>query len=99
MQSDRLQEANVRLQNNAVLRDRELKRIASKMNFKFNVLARNISHDCLTKASRVIYTERQVEPITLELRCKYLLQIRNAEDSLVKMSVELRNRVQFKNRN
>ena len=72
---------------------------ASKANFKFNILATDISHVCLTKASRAVYTERQVEPISLELRRKYLLRSRNVEDALVKMSAELRNRVQFKSLN
>jgi len=68
-------------------------------NVLFNILATDISHTCLSKASRGIYTERQVESIPLELRKKYLLRSRNADEALVQMGPKLRHRIQFKSLN
>ncbi len=78
----------------------ELNEVASqKKNIAFNILATDISHSCLSKASRGIYTDRQAESIPLELRKKYLLRSRNSEESLVQMGPELRHRILFKSLN
>jgi len=78
----------------------ELNEAASKQgNFLFNILATDISHSCLSKASRGVYTERQVEPIPLELRKKYLLRSRNAKEALIQMGPELKQRISFKSLN
>ena len=65
----------------------------------FNILATDISHTCLSKASRGIYTDRQAESIPVELRKKYLLRSRNADEALVQMGPKLRHRIQFKSLN
>jgi len=65
----------------------------------FNILATDISHTCLSKASRGIYTDRQAESIPLELRKKYLLRSRNADSALVQMGPKLRQRIKFKSLN
>jgi chemotaxis protein methyltransferase CheR len=70
-----------------------------QQNILFNILATDISHTCLSKASRGIYTERQAESIPLELRKKYLLRSRNADEALVQMGPKLRHRIQFKSLN
>ncbi len=65
----------------------------------FNILATDISHSCLSKASRGVYTERQAESIPLELRKKYLLRSRNSDEALVQMGPQLRQRIKFKSLN
>lgn len=65
----------------------------------FNILATDISHSCLSKASRGVYTERQAESIPLEFRKKYLLRSRNTDEALVQMGPQLRQRIQFKSLN
>jgi len=68
-------------------------------NILFNILATDISHTCLSKASRGIYTERQSESIPVELRKKYLLRSRNTDNALVQMGPQLRQRIKFKSLN
>lgn len=63
---------------------------------KFSILATDISHSCLSKASRGIYTERQAESIPLELRKKYLLRSRDSKESLVQIGRELRSSISYK---
>ena len=65
----------------------------------FSILATDISHSCLSKASRGVYTERQAESIPLEFRKKYLLRSRNTDEALVQMGPQLRQRIQFKSLN
>ncbi len=65
----------------------------------FSILATDISHSCLSKASRGIYTDRQAESIPMELRKKYLLRSRNTDEALVQMGPKLRHRIQFKSLN
>ncbi len=71
----------------------------SKNKILFNILATDISHSCLSKASRGIYTERQAESIPVELRKKYLLRSRNADKALVQMGPEIRHHISFKSLN
>jgi len=78
----------------------ELNEVASRQSsFSFNILATDISHNCLSKASSGIYIERQVEPIPLALKRKYLLRSHNPESGLVKVGPELRSRIRFKSLN
>lgn len=66
---------------------------------RFDILATDISHTCLQTAQRGVYTERQIEPIAMELRKKYLLRSRRRDDELVQMGPELRGRVTFQKLN
>lgn len=78
----------------------ELNEVAArKDNIAFNILATDISHSCLSKASRGVYTERQIRPIPIELRKKYLLRSSRAGEALVQMGPELRHRITFKRLN
>ena len=78
----------------------ELNEVISKQrNFKFNILATDISHSCLSKGNRGVYTERQVEAIPLELKKKYLLRSRNPDEELIQMGPELRQQIKFKSLN
>jgi chemotaxis protein methyltransferase CheR len=78
----------------------ELNEVASRQsNFSFNILATDISHSCLSKASSGLYIERQVEPIPLALKRKYLLRSNNSESGLVKVGPELRSCIRFKSLN
>jgi len=67
--------------------------------FQFNILATDISHSCLTKGSRGVYTENQAEVIPLELKKKYLLRSRNSAEGLVQMGPKLRESIRFKSLN
>jgi len=74
-----------------------LNEIATKQKgFKFNILATDISNSCLSKASRGIYTSRQIKEIPVDLRKKYLLRSRNPNEDLVQMGRELRSNIKFK---
>lgn len=78
----------------------ELNEVISKQrNFMFNILATDISHSCLSKGSHGVYTERQVEPIPLEFKKKYLLRSRNPKEALIQMGPELRQKIRFKSLN
>ncbi len=72
---------------------------SARDNISFNILATDISHTCLSKASRGIYTDRQAESIPLEHRKKYLLRSRNSENALVQMGPKLRQQIKFKSLN
>ena len=77
-----------------------LSEVAAKMKgIRFEILATDISQTCLQKAHRGIYTEQQIEPISLELRKKYLLRSRRKDDELVQMGPELRSLVKFQSLN
>lgn len=73
--------------------------VASRKSFKFNILATDISHSCLQKGSRGIYTEKQVEVVPLALKKKYFLRSKNKNESLVQMGPDLRKTIKFKSLN
>lgn len=69
---------------------------AEKMpGLRFKILATDISRSCLAIASRGVYKENHITPISMDLRKKYLLRSRNREDGLVCMGQEIRNNVRF----
>jgi len=78
----------------------ELNELAAQQNnVSFNIIATDISHSCLSKASRGIYTDRQATSIPVELRKKYLLRSKNSDEGLVQMGPKLRHRIKFKSLN
>lgn len=61
----------------------------------FNILATDISPNCLQIARNAIYTERQITSVPLPLRQKYFLKSRNSDDELVQMGPQLRSSISF----
>lgn len=62
---------------------------------KFDILATDISQKCLVTAKRGIYTEKNISPVSLELRKKYILKSRKPGEDIVCMGPELKRYVQF----
>jgi len=74
-----------------------LNEVASiQRDFLFNILATDISYNCLSTASQGVYKESHVEVIPLELRKKYILHNQNTGKGLVQMGAQLRRYIQFK---
>jgi len=67
--------------------------------FNFRILATDISEEVLEKARRAVFSERDVEPIPLHLRRKYLLRSKRKEKQLVKVSPEATRFVRFRKLN
>ena len=61
--------------------------------FKFQILATDISISMLHVAKNAIYSEEDVQPMAQALRHKYLLRSKNNEKKLVQIIPELRNKV------
>jgi len=65
----------------------------------FNILATDISHQCLKHGSTGIYTEKDTASIPLELRKKYLMRSRHKDDDSVLMGKQLRQYIEFRSLN
>lgn len=72
---------------------------ANTSNFDFNILATDISKQCLMHASKGVYTEKDASTIPLDLKRKYLMRSRDKNDDAVLMGKELRSRIEFKSLN
>ncbi|MFZ2448099.1 MAG: protein-glutamate O-methyltransferase [Syntrophobacteraceae bacterium] len=64
-------------------------------NFKFSVLATDISMKVLEKAVKGIYESDRAEAIPMPLRKRYLLRSKDRGGNLVRIAPELRSRVSF----
>jgi len=64
-------------------------------NFRFSILATDISTRVLSAARDGIYSEEMADPIPMPLRKKYLLKSRDPRKSTVRIVPELRARVRF----
>ena len=67
--------------------------------FDFRILATDISTRVLEKAKNGIYTESQVEPVTMDLKRKYLLRSKDRSSGMVRIVPELREKVRFRRLN
>lgn len=63
--------------------------------WRFSILASDISTAVLAKAARAVYPEDMIEPVPLEQRKRYLLRSRDKSRKLVRIGPELRRRVSF----
>lgn len=68
---------------------------ARRGNFEFRILATDVSTRVLGVASEGIYTQADIEPVSQELRERYVLRSRDPQQTLVKMSPRLRERIRF----
>ncbi|NOZ68638.1 MAG: protein-glutamate O-methyltransferase [Deferribacteres bacterium] len=69
------------------------------LNFRYLILATDISTRALEKAKRGIYEEERVTPVPLEMKKKYLLRGKNKNRGLVRIVPELRALVKFRRLN
>jgi chemotaxis protein methyltransferase CheR len=67
--------------------------------FRFFIKATDLSSQVLEKGREGIYQEKDIEPIPLRLRRKYLLRNRDSSHPLVRIIPDLRRRVQFERLN
>jgi chemotaxis protein methyltransferase CheR len=68
-------------------------------NFRFSILATDISTNALQIAQKGIYRLEKVDPVPLGLKKKYLLKSKNHEQKLVRIVPELSQYIQFKRLN
>lgn len=68
----------------------------SRANFRFGLLASDISTQVLEKAKAAVYDEAKVEPVPLPLKKKYLLRSKDKERKKVRVVPELRSLVRFR---
>ncbi|NDV27227.1 CheR family methyltransferase [Desulfovibrio sp. JC010] len=68
-------------------------------NFKYSLLATDISTDILRKAMNAVYPMNKVDVVPMALKKKYLLKSKDKAKPLVRMKPELRNKVDFKRLN
>ncbi len=67
--------------------------------FRFSILATDLSTQVLEKASAGIYDDEKIEPIAPQIRKKYLLRGKGSKKHLVRIVPELRNAVTFRRLN
>jgi chemotaxis protein methyltransferase CheR len=72
---------------------------AQRQGFRFRILATDISTVMLDKASRAIYTEEMLAPVSMPLRHKYFLRGKDRSLGRVKVTQELRQMVEFRRLN
>jgi len=72
---------------------------ALRPDFRFRILATDISTQVLDKAARAIYTEEQIAPVPKVLRHKYILRSRDRTQNRVKIAPELRKLIEFQRLN
>lgn len=72
---------------------------AENPEFRFRILATDISTAMLDKALRGIYSEEAVQPVAHPLRRKYLLRSRDPQSCRVRIAPELRRLVEFRRLN
>lgn len=67
--------------------------------FQYIVKGTDISSKVLAKAREAIYTEKDVEPVPLKLRHKYMLRSKDKTNPLIKIKPEIQNNVHFEHLN
>lgn len=65
----------------------------------WSILGTDVSTSVLEKAVRAVYREDDIEPVPMPLRKKYLLRSTDRRARLVKVSPEIRSRVDFQHLN
>lgn len=67
--------------------------------FKYHIKATDVSSQVLEKARKAVYTEKDISPIPITLRRKYLLRNKDSNNPLVRIKPEIRRNVQFEHLN
>jgi len=68
---------------------------AAHAGLEFEVLGADLSTFALEVARRAVYPHREIEPVPMELRRKYLLRGKDREEDQVRIAPELRARTRF----
>ncbi|EME69557.1 chemotaxis protein CheR [Paramagnetospirillum caucaseum] len=63
--------------------------------WRFSILASDISTEVLATAARAVFPEEMVEPVPVSMRQRYLLRSSNPANKLVRMAPEIRSLVRF----
>lgn len=63
--------------------------------YKYSIVATDISRKALKEAILGIYDECEIEPIPISFRKKYLLRSKNRSDGKVRITPDLRSKVEF----
>jgi chemotaxis protein methyltransferase CheR len=71
----------------------------SQTGFDYAVLGSDLSSFALDVARRAVYPHREIEPVPMALRRKYLMRSLDREDDLVRIAPELRRQVHYKHMN
>ncbi|MBE0425800.1 MAG: protein-glutamate O-methyltransferase [Nitrospirae bacterium] len=72
---------------------------ANQKNFRFSILATDISTKVLDEAKLGIYNIDRIDPVPFEMKVKYLLRSRDRRKGLVRIIPELRKYVKFQRLN
>lgn len=67
--------------------------------FDFEILGSDLSAFAIEVARRAVYPEREIEPVPMPLRRKYLMRSRDADEQLVRIVPELRHHTRYKHMN
>jgi chemotaxis protein methyltransferase CheR len=67
--------------------------------FDFSILATDLSFHVLKEARLGIYNENDVNPVSLDMKKKYLLKSKKRDERLVRIVPALRSRVEFRQLN
>ena len=67
--------------------------------FRFSILATDVSNQVLEQAHRAIYPHERVAPVPMGLRKRYLLRSRDPKNHIVRIAPEIRARVRFQRLN
>lgn len=65
------------------------------MGFDFSILATDISTRVLNHARTAIYEEIRVDPVSIDLRRRYLLRSKDRKRGMIRISPDLRQKVRF----
>lgn len=68
----------------------------TRLAFDYSILGTDISMEALRTAISGVYSESRIQPLTLEMKKKYLLRSKAKERQLVKIVHNLRKKVNFK---
>ena len=69
---------------------------AEQRDFRFTILASDISTRILAAAKKAIYPEERTDDISMTMKKKYLLRSRDKKNSLVRICPELRAKITFR---
>lgn len=76
-----------------------LEEFKSQYRFDYKITATDISTKVLDRAVQAIYPERNITDVPLALRRKYMLRSKDKMNNTIRMTPEIRQRIQFKRLN